>query len=128
MRYVIFFLAFLAIGCHHDADHAQQMARPTGGSAQHVAATLDDYVDAVQRAKTPAEEADALQGLHQYESDHGLTYVVHTVRSYDNAPIASASVGNQPVRADVTIQRGRQVVKTFSFVPRDNRNLALLGE
>jgi hypothetical protein len=128
MRYVIPFLTLLAIGCHHDADRAQQMDRPTGDSAQHVAATVDDYVNAVQRAKTPAEEADALQHLHQYESDHGLTYVVHTVRTYDNAPVTSASVANQPVRADVTIQRGRQVVKTFSFVPKDNRNLALLGE
>jgi hypothetical protein len=120
----------MTLGCRHDSAETQprQMDRPVGGSAQHQANALEDDVLAIMRAPTPAAEADALRRLHREMSDKGLTFTLNTTRTYDNAPIASASVGNQPVRAEVTIFRGRDVVRTFNFAPQDNRNLALLGE
>ena len=94
------------------------------------AVTAEDYVADIQAAPTAAAEADAIRRLRQWEVRNGLTYQIQTVRVADNAPVhdASASVGNAPVRATVTIFRGREVVRTFSFVPKDNRNLVLFGE
>jgi hypothetical protein len=42
--------------------------------------------------------------------------------------IDSSSTGTTPVRAEVTLFRGREVLRTFSFPVKDNRNLALFGE
>ena len=97
-------------------------------SVRAEAATADDYVAAIQAAPTAAAEADAIRQLRRWEVRSGLTYQIQTVRIEDNAQVQGASAGNAPVRATVTIFRGREVVKTFSFTPRDNRNLALFGE
>ena len=59
---------------------------------------------------------------------NGLTYQIQTVRIEDGAVVQDASARATPVRATVTIFRGREVVRTFNFTPRDNRNLALFGE
>jgi hypothetical protein len=92
------------------------------------AATADDYVTAVQTATTPAAEADAIRALRQWEVKNNFTYTIHAVRVADNAAVNEPSASGQPVSVTVTIFRGRDVVRTFSFVPKDNRNLTLLGE
>jgi hypothetical protein len=97
-------------------------------SVQAEAATADDYVAAIGTAPTAAAEADAIRRLRQWEVRNGLTYQIQTVRIEDGAVVQDASVRTTPVRATVTIFRGREVVRTFSFTPRDNRNLALFGE
>ena len=128
---IVFILAALVtFSCarRNDSTEVKTMDRPAGGSAQRQSDAMEDIVSAILRAPTPAAEADALRRLHKYQSDHGLTYTVRTIRTYDNVPVESASIGNQIVRAEVTIFRGRDVVRTFNFVPQDNRNLALLGE
>jgi hypothetical protein len=122
--------SFIAFGCHHnnDATEVRQMDRPVGGTAQAQSNALENDVMNIMKAPTPAAEADALRRLHRELSDRGLTYTINTTRTYDGAAVPSASVGNQPIRAEVTIFRGRDVVRTFNFVPQDNRNLALLGQ
>ena len=92
------------------------------------AASLDRLISDVQTAKTAQEEAEALRRLRKYESDHGLTYATRSFRTYDNAAVADPSVSRDPVRTEVTIFRGRDTVSTFQFVPKDNRNLAVMGE
>jgi hypothetical protein len=97
-------------------------------SVQAEAATADDYIAAIRAAPTAPAEADAIRRLRQWEVRNGLTYQIQTVRIEDNAVVHDASVLNTPVRAVVTIYRGREVVSTFRFTPRDNRNLVLFGE
>jgi hypothetical protein len=82
----------------------------------------------VQGAKSPVDEAEALRQLRKYETDHGLTYTVRTFRTFDGTEVPGSSLASQPVRAQVTIYRGREVLQSFNFIPRDNRNLAILGE
>lgn len=89
---------------------------------------LGRLVSDVQTAQTPQAEADALRRLRQYEKDQGLTYATRSFRTYDNAVIADPSVSRDPLRTEVTIFRGRETLRTFQFIPRDNRNLAQLGE
>jgi hypothetical protein len=103
------------------------MDRPSGGSVQAQSSALENEVINLMKAPTPAAEADAINRLRAEMSSKGLTYTINTTRTYDGAAVPSASVGNQPVRAEVTIYRGRDVVRTFNFVPQDNRNLAKLG-
>ena len=101
--------------------------RPESSSVRREADSVDDYASAVQTARTPAEEADAIRNLRQYEVKNGLTYQIQAVRVADNVPVKEPSGSGQPVTVTVTIYRGRDVAKTFSFVPKDNRNLALFG-
>lgn len=89
---------------------------------------LGRLVSDVQTAPTAREEAEALRRLRKYETDHGLTYATRSFRTYDNALVADPSVSRDPVRTEVTIFRGRDTLRTFQFVPKDNRNLSVLGE
>lgn len=82
----------------------------------------------IQTAQDGASEGEALQRLHQWEVDHNLTYKVQAIRVDNNALIASPSTYPYPVRIDVSIYRQSTPVYSFSFVPRDNRNLTLMGE
>jgi hypothetical protein len=132
-------LVALLIGCKHDreptvltpsaSEETRQMDRPSYTvTVQSQAADLETLVQNVQKAKTPQAEADALRRLRKYESDNGLTYTVSTFRTYDNLAIDDPSVRSDPVRAEVTIFRGRDTVRTFNFITKDNRNLAIMGE
>ena len=109
----------------------QTMDRPSqttviveGAPAQ----SMDHLISNVQTAKTAQEEAEALRRLRKYETDQGLTYATRSFRTYDNAVVADPSVSRDPVRTEVTIFRGRDTLRTFQFVPKDNRNLAVMGE
>jgi hypothetical protein len=89
---------------------------------------LGRLVSDVQTAQTAQQEAEALRRLRKYESDHGLTYATRSFRTYDNVAVDDPSVSRDPVRTEVTIFRGRDTLRTFQFVPKDNRNLSLMGE
>jgi hypothetical protein len=111
----------------------QTAARPaptivieTGGDND--SPTLDRLVSDVQTAQTAEAEANALRRLRQYERDNGLTYATRSFRTFDNAKVTDPSVSRDPVRTEVTIFRGRDTLRTFQFVPKDNRNLAVMGE
>jgi hypothetical protein len=126
MRFLPALLLALVIGCHTSTTRVE--SREQRVAVQRDAATADDYVAAIQAARTPAQEADAIRVLRQWEVRNGFTYEIHTTRIEDNATIDNGSVGATPVRAQVTIYRGREVVRTFSFPVKDNRNLVLFGE
>jgi hypothetical protein len=116
---------FLVIaGCSHDHE---TMSRPSGQSVQRQADSVDDLVRDITQAPSAAAEADAIRKLQRYEADHGLTYTTQIVRIGDNVPLRVASVGAQPVTATVTVFQGRDMVRRFAFIPKDNANLALLG-
>jgi len=90
--------------------------------------SLDRLISDVQTAKTPEAEAEALRRLRKSETTNGYTYATRSFRTYDNAVVADPSVSRDPVRTEVTIFRGRDTLRTFQFVPKDNRNLAVMGE
>ena len=103
------------------------MNRPSDTNPQAKADSIDDLVSNIRQARTAADEADAIRKLHGYESAHGLTYTVQTTRAADGMVVQSPSVHGEPVVAHVTVFQGREVVRRFSFIPKDNANLALLG-
>jgi hypothetical protein len=82
----------------------------------------------LQTAPDATTEAEVLRNLHQYEVDHNLTYKVQAVRLDTNTPVAAPATHPYPIRVDVQIFKGEIPLYTISFVPRDNRNAALLGE
>ena len=90
---------------------------------------LNRLVDDVTTAETPAEESQALTRLRDYLVDKRLTYRTHITRTTDTRPIdRGASTVTGPLRVEVEISQGTQVLRTFSFIPRDNRNLVMLGQ
>ncbi|MEA2736107.1 MAG: hypothetical protein QOE14_2558, partial [Humisphaera sp.] len=89
---------------------------------------LGRMVSDVQNAPTAEAEASALRRLRDYVKDNGYTYSIRSFRPDDNAPIKDPSVRHDPVRSEVTIFRGRDTLRSFQFMPRDNRNLSQLGE
>jgi hypothetical protein len=72
-------------------------------------------------------EAEAIRQLREYLVSHRLLYRTNTVRYADGTPVTGAPARNEQVRADVQILRGEQTISNFSFIPKDNHNLALLG-
>ena len=123
-----------AVGCQPN-DEGPRGAPRTMDTPSQTTVVVESETDAlgrlisdVQTAQTAQAEADALRRLRKYESDHGLTYATRSFRTYDNAVIGDPSVSRDPIRTEVTIFRGRDTLRTFQFVPKDNRNLAVMGE
>lgn len=116
-------------GCHSSTRTEKvDETHTSSATVRREADTVNDRIAAVQGAKSPVDEAEALRQLRKYETDHGLTYTVRTFRTFDGTEVPGSSLASQPVRAQVTIYRGREVLQSFNFIPRDNRNLAILGE
>jgi hypothetical protein len=115
-------------GCKATPDTDRVETRSKRVPVQREAVTADDYVMNVVTAPTAAAEADAIRKLRQWEIDNGMTYTVKARRSSDYSEVEDPSTVREPLRAEVTIYRGRDPVRSFVFQPRDNRNLALFGE
>jgi hypothetical protein len=142
-------LLFLACACHNrqprvfDDDRYGQpagaqtpAAQPAAAASPKPSATVTpSQVQSIRQlganlnnAPDRVSEAAAARQLWQYMRDNGLTYQINTVRATDGARVESASVSNEPVRVNMTIFRGTQLVGDVSFLPRDNRNIAVLSE
>ena len=136
MKHILWSLVgvcLLAVGCQEKYQGPRGAPRTMDRPSQTIVVesesdALGRLVSDVQTAQTAQEEGEALRRLRKYETDHGLTYATRSFRTYDNAVVEDPSVSREPVRTEVTIFRGRDTVRTFQFVPKDNRNLALMGE
>ena len=127
------------VGCRADAEVGAD-APPAPGriegtdepseskSLKAEANALDRYIAEIQKAQTPQAEADGLRRLMRHGADNRLIYTTRAFRTYDKVLIKDPSVQSEPVQVEVTIFRGKAPVRTFAFVAKDNRNLALLGE
>lgn len=120
--------SLMLVGCRSHASDDRTPRRPRNDSVQHEARTLDDYIARVQGARNAQQEADALRELHAYEVSNGMTYQLTALDSASGMRIRSPSSQTVPLRAQMTVFRGRNFVRTFVFVPHDNRNLAIFGE
>jgi hypothetical protein len=89
---------------------------------------MQRFVTRLQSAQDASQEYHALQDIHDFQTDHNLTYRVQTVRLDTNTIVKSGSTQPYRLRVDVSVFKGNQSVYDFSFVPLDNRNLTLLGE
>lgn len=111
-------------------------ARPAAPVNQKPSATVTpSQVETIRQLGTNlsnapdrVSEAAAARNLWQYMRNNGLTYKIDTVRATDGARVESASATNEAVRVNMTIFRGNQPVGDVSFLPKDNRNIAVLSE
>lgn len=92
------------------------------------AMTLADFTRDIQTAPDAVAEGAAIKRLHSWLADRGLTFQTNSVRLETGTAIRDPAAGTERVRTTVSIFRGQQPIHEFSFVPRDNRNLALLGQ
>ena len=97
-------------------------------SAPREAERLHDLALDVQTPRDRYEEAEAIKRLRAYLSQNNLTYTTRAVRTDADTVVESPATSAAPVRVTMEIFRGREPLYTFTFVPRDNRNLALLGQ
>jgi hypothetical protein len=91
--------------------------------AEHI---RDDAL-AIQNSRDRIEEAAAIRRLNDYLADRNLTFNVAGQRALDDAQVQSLSASPDRLRVRVDVFRGQQPVQSFTFIPRDNRNLTLLG-
>jgi hypothetical protein len=89
---------------------------------------LADLANDVQTAPDAIAEGAAIKRLQKWMADHGHTFQLDTTRAESGTPMREPSAFNDVMRAHVTVFRGQQPIYEFTFVPRDNRNLALLGQ
>ena len=128
------------VGCHASASVGPRATLPDPGGTPRTnppaspqpirseAETLESYAREIAAAKDGPAEAAALERLHRYERDRNLTYDVTTTAVNSPDVVQNASLQTIPLQARVQIFRGQVPVYQFTFVPRDNRNLALMGK
>jgi len=129
--HLIWLLPAIAIGCkHYESETTETVVQrappPAVVAPQPPPMTLDRLVLDVQQATDGPSEAAALNRLHAWMADHGLTYRVSVVDS-GGVAVPSASAAAFPVHVTVSILQREQVVRDFAFTPHDNRNLVILG-
>ena len=101
---------------------------PLPPSAPREADRVRELALRVQTPRDKFEEAEAIKELRAYLARNSMTYTVRAFRPDSDEPVQSPSTATTPVRVVMEIFRGRESLYTFAFVPRDNRNLALLGQ
>jgi hypothetical protein len=101
---------------------------PVPPSAPREADRLRDLALDVQTPRDPYEESEAIKRLRAYLAQNNLTYTTRAVRADSDAVVESPATSKAPVRVTMEVFRGREPLYTFTFVPRDNRNLAQLGQ
>jgi hypothetical protein len=89
---------------------------------------LEDLAHNVQYAADRVEEGAALKRLQRWQIDHGTTFKLEAANADTKVAVPSPSTYSAPLMAHVTVFRGQQPIYRFSFVPKDNANLALLGQ
>jgi len=89
--------------------------------------TVDELILAVQQAGDPRSEADALNQLHNWMSNHLMTYDVRVTDLRTGAVVRGPSAVTERVQTTVTIMDRTKPYRDFVFIPRDNRNLEILG-
>jgi hypothetical protein len=82
----------------------------------------------LQTSRDAYGEADVIRRLREWMTSRGFTYTLRAHRPEGSTPVASPSTSNQRLRAHMQIFRGREMLHEFTFVPRNNRNLATLGQ
>jgi hypothetical protein len=103
-------------------------AEPVPPGAPREAERLRDLAIDVQTPRDRYQEAEAIKRLRAYLSQNNLTYTTRAVRADSDAAVGSPATSAAAVRVTMEVFRGREPLYTFAFVPRDNRNLALLGQ
>jgi len=91
------------------------------------AETIRDYAIAIQNSRDRIEEAAAIRQLSEYLGDRNLTFNVTGVRASNDTRVPMLSTSPDRLRVRVDTFRGQQPIQSFTFIPQDNRNLALLG-
>ena len=87
-----------------------------------------DLATAVQTAPDAVAEAAALRKLQRYAAKERYTYTVNTYLVSSGERVRSATVSTAPIRVEMSIYRADQPVHTFSFIPRDNRNIEIIAK
>ena len=124
-------ICFSMIGCHgsattHTPPPPEQDVRVAPIRTE--SDDLQELANQVQYATDRVEEGAALKRLQRWQIDHGTTFKLETVNAQTKANVPSPSTYSQPLMANVTVFRGQQPLYRFNFIPKDNANLALLGQ
>src|SRR5687768_6673495 len=96
----------------------------TRSEAEHIR----DYALAIQNSRDRIEEAANIRRLADYLADRDLLFTVTGERAIDYSRVEGLSTSPDRLRVRVDVFRGQQPIQSFTFIPRDNRNLSLLGQ
>jgi hypothetical protein len=126
-RWIMGLIVVMALaGCTSPSHPTSSTPRP-GEPNDADAAAAQRLARDIQRAPTALDEADALKRLQRWAADHKFTYDTRSVRAGGVEVIEHPTAAPFPIITQVTIYRGQQPFYNFTFTPRDNRNLALIG-
>jgi hypothetical protein len=114
------------VGCSSPSHPTSSTPRP-GSPSDSDEAQAQRLAQEIQRAPTARDEADALKHLQRWAADHKMTYETRSVRAGGVEVIEHPTAAPFPVNTRVTIFKGQEPVYTFTFTPRDNANLVLIG-
>ena len=127
----------IVVGCHASGNATVSSTPPTPPPPEHdtrpapirsEAQVLADLANDVQTAPDTVAEGAALKRLQAWMADRGETFQLEARQAESGTPVREPSTRTEVLRSHVTVFRGQQPIYDFTFVPRDNRNLALLGQ
>jgi hypothetical protein len=114
------------VGCASPSHPSSSTPRP-GSPSDSDEAQAQRLAQAIERAPTARDEADALKRFQRWAADHKMTYETRSVRAGGVEVIDHPTAAPFPVNTRVTVYKGQEPVYTFTFTPRDNANLVLIG-
>jgi hypothetical protein len=114
------------VGCASPSHPSSSTPRP-GSPSDSDEAQAQRLAQAIERAPTARDEADALKRFQRWAADHKMTYETRSVRAGGVEVIDHPTAAPFPVNTRVTVYKGQEPVYTFTFTPRDNATLVLIG-
>jgi hypothetical protein len=114
------------VGCASPSHPSSSTPRP-GSPSDSDEAQAQRLAQAIERAPTARDEADALKRFQRWAAGHKMTYETRSVRAGGVEVIDHPTAAPFPVNTRVTVYKGQEPVYTFTFTPRDNANLVLIG-
>lgn len=121
----------LLIGCHGSVSTRTPPPPERDTTVAPIRTEADDVEDLAQRiqfAPDRVEEGAAVKRLQRWMTDHGATFKIEGANADTKVAVPSPSTYNGPLVANVTVFRGQQPIHRFTWIPKDNGNLALLGQ
>jgi len=137
LRIGFVFVIGLLIGCQasvetppppRETTETETTVTRSQSRARTEAEQIRDYALAIQNSRDRIEEAANIQRLNDYLAQRDLTFTVNGERALDYTKVQNLSSSPDRLKVRMDIYRGQQPIQSFTFIPRDNRNLTLIGQ
>lgn len=114
-------------GCKSTPTTPSEPRGESNRSAQRRVETVEDHAAEIRSAPDATTEAAALERFRDWAAGKGYTYVVRALRTNGPGEVPNPTGQTMPIRVEVAVYQAQRPIHTFSFIPRDNRNIGVIA-